>query len=141
MSKLKKWIIIGVLLVLSGSVITFFTSSFIIGTQVKNQCKIANQTYPGEGGNCVEHLIYRVNDETLSYRERNRAIWPLGQLGDPRALDTLNKYYTGVEKDSESLGQELSQWELDKAINLCEGGLNITVFIWRNKLILGQYAQ
>jgi len=77
----------------------------------------------------VKALIMFVDSDENSLSERNRAVWALGQIGDKRALEVLRKYYTGKPCEHEKY---LCQYELKKAINLCEGGTNITAFIWKN---------
>lgn len=99
-----------------------------IGYDVKAQCQAAKSQY---GKDCVESLILLLDDNNQPYRSRNSAIWALGQLGDKRALKVLNKYYTGKIPNREPLAKTISQYELKKAIELAEGGLNITAFFWR----------
>jgi hypothetical protein len=106
----------------------FLATSIQIGYSVKKHCKIAQEKYPGD---CVEALIFFLNDENNDFRSRNSAIWALGQLGDNRALPVLEKYYTGNIPPRGSLGSAISQYELKKAINLASGGLNISAFVWR----------
>ncbi|MCL4367491.1 HEAT repeat domain-containing protein [Patescibacteria group bacterium] len=106
----------------------FFVTGTWIGYDVKSQCRDAQREY---GGDCVNSLITLLNDQNKDFRQRNNAIWALGQLGDKRALPILQSYYTGVIPDKEPLGQTISQYELQKAINLADGGTNIAAFIWR----------
>jgi hypothetical protein len=113
--------------------VSVFLLFFIIGTtwigyEVKSQCQEAQRAYSGD---CVEALISLLEDENRSFRERNSAIWALGQLGDNRALPVLEKYYTGNIPDREPLDGTISQYELKKAINLASGGLNLGAFVWR----------
>ncbi|MBU0731322.1 hypothetical protein KKC88_00400 [Patescibacteria group bacterium] len=109
----------------------FISSSTLIGNSVEQKCEIAQAKYEGD---CVEALILFVDDDENGYEERNSAIWALGQLGDERAMDVLNKYYTGDIPDREPLEEGISQYELKKAINLAGGGFNITAFIWRSRI-------
>jgi hypothetical protein len=120
-----------------------------IGYEVKDQCQEAEREYGGdlpagpetletspEDSNrsrqdCVESLMNLLNDENGGFRARNSAIWALGQLGDSRALQVLESYYIGVIPDREPLDRTLSQYELKKAINLVNGGFNISAFVWR----------
>jgi HEAT repeat protein len=76
-------------------------------------------------------LISLLKDENKGFRERNDAVWALGQLGDSRALPVLRKFYTGDIPEVELLDGVISQYELKKAINLTSGGVNISAFIWR----------
>lgn len=120
-----------VFLLITAFLILFIISSFliaskIIGDDVKRQCKIAQEKYPGE---CVSSLIAFVDDNNNNYKSRNSAIWALGQLGDQRSLKVLKKYYTGNIADKEPLDKVMSQHELKKAINLVNGGFNLIRFV------------
>lgn len=107
----------------------FVIISAWIGFDVKRQCVEAKRIYKGD---CIEALINVLDDDANRFRERNNAIWALGQLGDERARPVLEKYYTGHIPDREPLDKTISQYELKKAINLTrQGSPNITAFIWR----------
>lgn len=108
----------------------FVVTCVWIGHDVKSQCKEAQVSKKGD---CVQSLIFVLDDTNMSYRKRNHAIWALGQLGDSRATPVLKKYYTGDIPARESLNKTISQYELKKAIKLTEGGLNISAFLWRTK--------
>lgn len=109
----------------------FVVTSTTIGNSVNQQCEITQAKYEGD---CVESMIKYLDDESNSYKDRNTTVWALGQMGDERALETLNKYYTGVIPEKEPLDKGISQYELKKAIKLCEGGFNASALIWRSKL-------
>jgi len=102
-----------------------------IGYEVKQQCKDAKEQYLSQDGDCVTALIHLLNDEGKGFKARNSAIWALGQLGDARALPVLQSYYTGNIPPREPLSKTISQYELKKAIQLTNGGLNISAIIWR----------
>lgn len=107
----------------------FFVISCVwIGYEVKQQCQMATRTYTGD---CVSALRDLVRDEHRGFRERNDAIWALGQLGDSRAYPVLRSLYTGVIPDREPLDTTISQYELRKAVALTSGGKNITAVFWR----------
>ncbi|MFC1649896.1 HEAT repeat domain-containing protein [Patescibacteria group bacterium] len=125
--------------------ISLFTFMFVItstwiGFEVEQDCAIAIDRYGGnspqanESGRagCTEALIAHLEDESNSYKSRNSAIWGLGQVGDEKALPTLEKYYTGNIPDREPINEVISQYELSKAINLCSGGFNITKLVREN---------
>jgi hypothetical protein len=99
-----------------------------IGYEVKDQCQEAKRQY---GNDCVESLIKLLKDDNNNYKSRNDAIWALGQLGDSRALSTLQSFYTGVIPEREPLDKNISQYELKKAIRLAEGGFNMSAIVWR----------
>ena len=73
-------------------------------------------------------MQYLEDEEGHSLKERNQAVWALGQIGDPSALPLLKKYYTGEECRHDKF---LCQWELEKAISLTDGGFNATAWMWR----------
>lgn len=113
--------VIGVCTVLA--ILFFATLSAWIGFYVEDKCVNAKKIYRIE--NCTEALIAQLDDENNSYRERNDAIWSLGQLGDKSALPAIEKYYTG-DMSQTKYDLYLSQYELGKAIkNLRDGELNI----------------
>jgi hypothetical protein len=99
-----------------------------IGLDVKSQCQAAQGDYDGD---CVEALLSQVQDENRGYRNRNNAIWALGQLGDSRAHAVLQGMYTGVIPPREPLDAGISQYELRKAVDLTGGGQNPLAFLWR----------
>lgn len=99
-----------------------------IGYEAKSLCQNAVDKY---GSDCVAALALQLDDPTESYRARNHAIWALGQIGDERSLPTLQKHYTGLIPERESLTDTLSQYELKKAIALVSGGPNPLAFFWR----------
>ncbi len=121
-----------VLIGLAAAAFIFLGSCLQIGLTVRQQCQQAQQSYAGD---CVESLTALLEDETQSYKLRNRAVWSLGQLGDSRALPVLENYYTGQIAPRESLDEAISQHELKKAINLTSGGFNMTAWVWRNELL------
>jgi hypothetical protein len=111
---------------LSFLVIAFVLVCLIIGSGVYSISTMALREHPGDK---VTALMVLVESEHHTYRDRNRAIWALGQLGDSRALRLLERHYTGKPSDER---QELSQYELKKAIVLCRGATNISALIWRH---------
>lgn len=77
--KLKKILVyglpIGVFVVIAGLLILFW----MIYTPVKSLCKEAQSEY---GGDCVEALIATIESDSHTFKEKNHAIWAIGQLGD-----------------------------------------------------------
>ena len=119
--RLKSVLVAGVVLL----AIAYVSISLVIGRGVRSISETALREFPGER---VPALMALVESEQAGFRDRNRAIWALGQLGAARALPLLEKHYTGKESDERS---ELSQYELKKAIELCRGATNISAFVWR----------
>jgi len=129
LGKLKKWVGYWMIVGVGVVVLIFLITCTWIGVDVRERCKVGQAKY---GGDCVEALVETLNDEEGStMRERNYAIWALGQLGDKRALPVLEKYYTGVIPPREPYDEGISQYELKKAIALVDGGWNATAWVWR----------
>ena len=110
------------------SLLFFVIAVTWIGHDVKSQCAAARSDY---GGDCVEALVSLVQDESRGYRNRNNAVWALGQLGDSRANAPLQSLYTGVIPPREPLDAGISQYELRKAVDLTGGGANPMAVLWR----------
>ena len=90
---------------------------WVIGAEVQAVCRAAQVAYP-EAGDEVEALMAFARSREHALRDRNRAVWALGQLRDERALGALRAAYTGGPCDHE---RRLCQYELEKAIRLCSG--------------------
>ena len=121
----KKVLIYGTSICLTFLFIVFIWSCFSIRSSVKEISAEATQQYPGDR---IEALITYVNSENHSLRQRNLAVWALGQIGDERALPVLEKSYTGGPCDHDNC---LCQRELQKAVKLCKGGFNTTAWLPR----------
>lgn len=80
-------------------------------------CRIAQAAHPHPGDDVAALLDY-ARSTSHSLRQRNYAVWALGQARDPRALPFLESCYTGEPCDHE---HGLCQGELKKAIELCKG--------------------
>ena len=71
----------------------------------------------------VSALLALVEDADADLKDRNLAVWALGQLRDERALPILERHVHGGDCDH---AHHLCQHELDKAIKLCgDGGLDL----------------
>jgi hypothetical protein len=69
-------------------------AELMIGPAVRSFSQTAQAQFPG---NRFEALVAMVDCESCSLRDRNDAVWALGQLDDPRALPVLEKYYAGAK--------------------------------------------
>ncbi|MFB3829631.1 MAG: hypothetical protein ACE15B_22860 [Bryobacteraceae bacterium] len=69
------------------------------------------------GGDRVMALAQAVGCDSCPLKQRNHAVWALGEIGDRRALEALRKHYTGAKCDHST---RLCQYELDKAIRKIE---------------------
>lgn len=128
MKKWLKFVISGILIV---GFIIFIIASLWIGSDVRKYCRDAKKVYEGD---CVTVLSEMVDDKSMPPIYRNNAIWALGQLGDPKALTYLNKYYTGIIPEKEDPNKVLSQYEMSKAMKLMQGGINLPALVWRHNI-------
>jgi hypothetical protein len=122
---IKKVLVYGTLICFAFLFIVYLWACFDIRFAVKEISAEATQQYPGDR---IEALISYVKSEDHSLRQRNRAVWALGQIGDKRALPVLNQFYTGGPCDHAHC---LCQYELQKAIKLCKGSFNATAWLPR----------
>lgn len=123
--------IVGWLFVVGSSTffLVFIITSTLIGYSVKQKCQIAQSQYEGD---CVQALSSYLEDKQgHNLKERNGAVWALGQLGDERALPALEKVYTGYEGVKCRDEVDVCQYEVQKAIKLIKSGINLTAFVWR----------
>lgn len=110
-------------------IFTFSFFTFItIYSKVKSTCLEAQKEYKLS---CVDSLIKLTQSDKKTLREKNTAIWALGQLADKKALPVLRGLYTEKIPAKESLDKNISQYELKKAITWSEKG-NITSWMYRN---------
>lgn len=122
---LRKWRLICAAII--GSLVLLYLGlGLVIGHQVGNA---VSEAVAIASGDPVSALLFVVNSSDSSIREKNRAVWALGQLGNPRALDTLQSQINGQSCDHSS---QICQYTLKKAIGLCEGEQNIGAYIWRH---------
>lgn len=105
--------------------LAYFGTCMSIAASVESISADAVRDHPGDR---VLALLAIVESETQPLAERDRAVWALGQLGDPRALPLLERLYTDEPCDHET---HLCQQELAKAIRGCRGGANVTAWLWR----------
>jgi len=111
--------------VIGVALLAYVFISWRIGAGGDNMVALAQQVHPGAP---VPALVAFVESGDHSLRDRNRAVWALGQIGSVDALPCLRRNYTGAPCDHTS---ELCQRELRKAIDLCEGAINVSAVAWR----------
>lgn len=121
----KKIVGYGVLFSLAFLLILYLMACWSIRSGVKAISSEVNEEFPGDR---IEALIKYAGSENHSLRQRNMAVWALGQIGDERAMSALRKWYIGGPCDHDEF---LCQHELQKAITLCEGGFNATAWLPR----------
>lgn len=115
-----------VFLPLAAVALAVLGTSLLIGHQVGDRVDAAQEIH---GGAPIPALLSVAGDEEASLRERDGAVWALGQLGAEEALPLLRSLHTGEPCDHE---KGLCQEGLAKAIGLCEGGANLGAVVWRH---------
>lgn len=108
----------------------FIYSFFVIHEGVKTACLKAQDEYQED---CVTSLIKYIQSDNHTIRNRNSAIWALGQLAEKEALlflYELNK--TLPEQKKCSYDDYLCKYEVKKAIKWCEKD-NVTSWMYRNR--------
>jgi hypothetical protein len=96
---------------LLGLVVVFAGIQVAISRGVDDVARAAVAQYPGPA---ADALIAYVDCESCPLRERNRAVWALGQMREVRALPVIRKYQTGEECDH---ARALCQHEIRKALS------------------------
>ena len=91
----------------------------ILFTEVRRSCNKATHEY---SVNCRDALIKTFQSDDSSIKEKNDAIWTLGQLADKRSLPFLKSIYKDEIPDREPLDKVISQYEIRKAIKWSEKG-------------------
>ena len=94
----KKSFIYGSLICLCFLLIVYLVACINIHNGLKSIGDKAQNEYPGDR---IEALISLVDSENHSLKEKDRAVWALGQFGDRRAIPILEKYYTSQPCDHE----------------------------------------
>ena len=72
--------------------LTLATDGLIIGSSVRLFSHQAQSRFPGDR---TEALIALAKCQTCDVRDRNHAVWTLGQLDDQTALPVLESCYSG----------------------------------------------
>jgi hypothetical protein len=77
-------------------------------------------------------LIETVKSEKFLFRQRNKAIWALGQIADQKALPFLTELNRSLPEQIIDYERGLSKVEVEKAIKWCTKG-NITSWMYRDR--------
>jgi HEAT repeat protein len=120
-----KWTIRITAILLITLLALFSVAEIMIGLGVRRFSQIAQEQFPGDRIRALEAMV---ECESCDLRDRNHAVWALGQLADHRTLPILEKYYTGEKCDHLN---KICQYELKKALRLARSGYNSEAFLWR----------
>lgn len=117
--KLKRILIfsiISIVLLFFALVVSIYSILFL---EVRRNCNKAISEYKTT---CQEALIKTFQSNNTTIREKNDAIWTLGQLADKNSLPFLKSIYKDMMPDREPLNKVISQYEIRKAIKWSEKG-------------------
>lgn len=124
-----------------GSALIILAAALIIGAgglayslrgifvDVSDMCEAATSRY---GGDNVEALMALIESENSSTREKNAAIWALGQIGDQRALPLLQRVDTDeIQAKPYNSDQYIVQYRVEKAIRQIQSRFSLTRWMYR----------
>ena len=128
-SRWEKVLIFGPIILIIAAAAIYAFSCFSIFSGVKSICSEANKEFKGDS---VEALMALIESDKFGFREKNKAIWALGQIGDKRALPLLEKLNTGeVQKAPRNPEKYIVQYTVKKAIKQCKGEFSLTRWTYR----------
>jgi len=109
-----KILTIGLVACLLLCAVTLGSLRWNIQSDLDDWCGRAQEAHPHPGDD-VAALIEYVQSDSHGLRDRNRAVWALGQARDVRAFPVLQAFVTGEDCDH---SKHLCQLELRKALDL-----------------------
>lgn len=121
----KYFLFLILMLVLSifAFIITIYLVLFF---EVRDICRSAQKEYKSD---CVVSLLKVLDEDNETIKQKNDAIWALGQLADKRALKKLEYMFVADYPDREPLDKVISNYEIEKAIRWIENG-NLTSWMY-----------
>ena len=129
---MKKKLLILILLIIGlfiGAIVVVGTYSSIY-KEVRINCQKAQKEFQR---NCNNSLILLIQSENFSFREKNSAIWTLGQLADKKSLLFLSQLAKNIPAQERcSYDSQICGYEVEKAVKWCEKG-NLTSFMYKDQ--------
>ena len=126
MSRTKKLILRVSLIVLAVLAAILLAMTFYVESDVQKVCDSAVKRYPGDK---IDAIILVAQESDLCTKEKTRALWALGQLGDKKVLPFLRANYAGKSEDNICIYE--AQFAIEK---LEKGSFNLPGFLWRRLL-------
>jgi hypothetical protein len=109
------------------SILAFiFTVYLVLFFEVRDICNLAQKEYKSD---CVTSLLKVLDDNEKTIKQKNDAIWTLGQLADERALEKLENMFVADYPEREPLDKVISSYEIEKAIRWIQNG-NLTSWMY-----------
>lgn len=109
--------------------ILYAIACLFIFTSVKVICTKAEREFQQDH---VTSLMAVVNSDKSTYKDKNDAIWALGQIGAKQALPLLEGMYTGIKDERCNLDENICQYELEKAIRFINSKFLVTRWMYKN---------
>jgi len=100
-----------------------------IFTSVKTICTKAEREFKQDH---VTSLIAVINSDKFTAKDKNDAIWALGQIGAKQALPLLEGMYTGTKDKRCNRNENICQYELEKAIRFINSRFIVTRWMYKN---------
>ena len=122
-------------LIISGIAFVLFAVSVAVSFNsiyqgVREIAETARQEYKGD---TVESLMALLRSESHSFKDKNRAIWALGQIGDKRALPELKRLDTDeIQPKPWDPNRIIVQYSVEKAIRQIKDGFIATRWMYRD---------
>jgi hypothetical protein len=94
---MKKFAVLPFAIVLAALFVLLAGDGLIIGSSLRAVSGKAQSQFPGKR---IDALIALAKCDSCDRRDRNHAVWALGQLDDSRALPVLESCYAGGSRES-----------------------------------------
>ena len=128
-TNLQKIIFSVFLIGLAAFIILFAIALRMIYSGVESICEISSNKFESDN---VEALISLIESDEFSFKQKNKAIWALGQIGDRRALPLLRKLDTDeIQKKPHDSDKYIVQYSVEKAIKQINSNFIVTRWIYR----------
>ena len=102
---------------------------WVIFSEVKSICEMAQPQFDGDK---VDATIALLQSEKISFVQKNKAVYALGQIGDKKALPALHSQVTGIPCEKPCPKHKyVCQYNLQTAIRGCSGKFSLTRWMYR----------
>ena len=133
---MKKAIVKIVLWVFGIIVAILIVVTLIFGYNMYSKAKVITTEAKSEfKSDSIQSLINYINSPNHTLKEKNSAVWALGQFADKKAVPFLTKLseeLTGSDGEELSHDNYVCRYEVDKALRQCTEG-SIDKFIYSNR--------
>lgn len=119
--KKKIKLIIGLFFIIL--IVLLLVVTYKVENQVQETCKAAVSIYPGDK---IQALVNVSKNQSTCTKDKSRALWALGQLGDKKALPYLLENFDGIEETDICIYE--AQFAIEKIKNET---FNLPGFLWR----------